>query len=637
MARKKKGENYVDITKKSSVTCVEWFHGYGGNALGLKRAIPGLQSVAVCERDAFVVANMVSKMEKGLLDAVPIWTDVTDFPCEPFGYQQLDFFAASYPCQGFSHAGKRLGVEDHRHLWPYCRHFIQRVRPGWVWLENVEGHVSLGLSTVLADLEEDGYTAAWGIFSASEVGAPHQRKRVFILAQRIDTGLQRGPESVEGRAEYQRHDGDILRAGLESGSEDVAHLVNEGLQGHSGDVNGEGREPGRPCRPTTEEGVCGGNVWPSRPGQPQHGWEPPRVVGNPGLLRQAVNEQQTTGVKQSSENGVVENPVQQRVQRGPGVPGRNDGSGQDGETALSGGGREDRCSNNSKTQPPVGLHVDGSSREVGAPLTSTPLMGYNTARGDYANQKERAREILQELREQIDAQNVQWTLGGFWSFFTEKILQSELRLDVWPQRVCYFIWAIQTGNEVEGKELPEMWFTKTAWGSPQRPEPREQLKKELDYAMCVLSYEIALERGKVPLERQSEMCDMRKWCEDAWVVSEALVPLTEIWKSTFNEESWANRAYFEAAGLGANRTDELRMLGNGVVPATAEKAFRVLYAELMHKPASSPKPPKELSGFSTQNSSETSMTGGWITPDCSDRRSDKSKQQGLSNQVKKIQ
>lgn len=132
--------------------------------------------------------------------------------------------------------------------------------------------------------------------------------------------------------------------------------------------------------------------------------------------------------------------------------------------------------------------------------------------------------------------------------------------------------------------------------------------------MCVLSYEIALERGKVPLERQSEMCDMRKWCEDAWVVSKALVPLTEIWKSTFNEESWASRAYFEAAGLGANRTDELRMLGNGVVPATAEKAFRVLYAELRAQTAptscacaateSCPRPPSAPSGFSTKDSPE---------------------------------
>jgi DNA (cytosine-5)-methyltransferase 1 len=358
-----KGENYVDITKKSSVTCVEWFHGYGGNALGLKRAIPGLQSVAVCERDAFVVANMVSKMEKGLLDAVPIWTDVTDFPCEPFGYQQLDFFAASYPCQGFSHAGKRLGVEDHRHLWPYCRHFIQRVRPGWVWLENVEGHVSLGLSTVLADLEEDGYTAAWGIFSASEVGAPHQRKRVFILAQRIDTGLQRGPESVEGRAEYQRHDGDILRAGLESGSEDVAYDMRPGGEGEQNEAGrGDKGDAG------VADDCCferGEGVWPSRPGCAQHGWEPPRVV---------------------------ENPVQQRVQRGPGVARGNDGSGPDGETALSGGGREDRGADRGQTQPPLGGNADGPAAGLDFPrctgLTDTELaeirewMGKGTNRTD---------------------------------------------------------------------------------------------------------------------------------------------------------------------------------------------------------------------------------------------------------------
>ena len=87
------------------------------------------------------------------------------------------------------------------------------------------------------------------------------------------------------------------------------------------------------------------------------------------------------------------------------------------------------------------------------------------------------------------------------------------------------------------------------------------------------------------MERQSEMRDMRRWCADAWAMSEALVPLTEIWKSTFNEESWADRAYFEAAGLGSNRTDELRMCGNGVVPQTAERAFRTLYAELCGRPA----------------------------------------------------
>ena len=227
----------MDITKKSVVTAAEWFYGYGGNALGLKRVIPGLRSVAVCERDAFVVANMVSKMEKGLLDAVPIWTDVTDFPTEPFGRGVLDFFAASYPCQGLSHAGKRMGVEDHRHLWPHCRRFIQCVRPGWVWLENVEGHVSLGLSTVLADLEEDGYTAAWGIFSASEVGAPHQRKRVFILAYRNDRGLT-GPS---------------VRPEQPGGAEAIS--TGEGNTNELALGNSIGRSHGEPKEQSAERGV----------------------------------------------------------------------------------------------------------------------------------------------------------------------------------------------------------------------------------------------------------------------------------------------------------------------------------------------------------------------------------------------
>jgi DNA (cytosine-5)-methyltransferase 1 len=305
----------VDITKQSVVTAVEWFYGYGGNALGLKRAIPGLRSVAVSERDAFVVANMVSKMEKGLLDSVPIWTDVTDFPTEPFGYQQLDLFIASYPCQGFSHAGKRLGADDPRHLWPYCRKFIAGTRPAFVWLENVEGHVSLGLSTVLADLEEDGYTAAWGIFSASEVGAPHQRKRVFILAY----------DRLQRQAVNELKTTGIVKCGSE---DELALRVSEGLQGHGGNVNGEGWGPEGPVGPVTEESVRG-TAWPSRPGQAQYGWEPPRVSGN------------------------MDDPKR-------GSCGQHNGP-EFGQGHLPKGADEARNETDSQTQPPLGGNINGTS------------------------------------------------------------------------------------------------------------------------------------------------------------------------------------------------------------------------------------------------------------------------------------
>jgi len=155
--------------------------GYGGIDLGLKRAIPNLRTIALSEIEAYACANLVAKMEQGLLDPAPIWTDVKTFPWAEF-HGKVGILTGGYPCQPFSAAGKRLGSDDPRHLWPYIADGISRMRPRQCFFENVEGHVSLGLSSVISDLEELGYRATWGIFSACEVGAPHQRRRVFILA-----------------------------------------------------------------------------------------------------------------------------------------------------------------------------------------------------------------------------------------------------------------------------------------------------------------------------------------------------------------------------------------------------------------------------------------------------------------------
>lgn len=173
------------MDNSKEVTCIEWFFGYGGNHLGLKRVIPNLRTVAICEIESYAIENILSKMEKGYLDAAPIWNNCKDFPTEPFK-DRVDIFVASYPCQPMSTSGKRLGKDDPRHLWPYVLHFTKEVRPRMCFFENVDGHVSMGLNTVISDLEQNGYKASWGVFSASEVGASHQRKRVFILAKRID-------------------------------------------------------------------------------------------------------------------------------------------------------------------------------------------------------------------------------------------------------------------------------------------------------------------------------------------------------------------------------------------------------------------------------------------------------------------
>jgi hypothetical protein len=168
------------VDSSQTITAVEWFFGYGGNHIGLKRVLPQLRLIAACEIEAYAVANMVAKMEAGLLDAAPIWTDCKTFPIESFR-GLVDFFIASYPCQGFSAAGQRKGQNDPRFLWPWVIRAVAVIQPRWVFFENVEGHVSLGLNTVISDLEAAGYCVAEGIFSAAECGAPQRRKRVFIL------------------------------------------------------------------------------------------------------------------------------------------------------------------------------------------------------------------------------------------------------------------------------------------------------------------------------------------------------------------------------------------------------------------------------------------------------------------------
>jgi site-specific DNA-cytosine methylase len=273
----------VDTTK--TITHISLCAGYGGIDLGLKRAIPSLRTIAFSEIESFACANLVSKMEKGFLDSAPIWTDLKRFPWSEFR-DRVDILSGGYPCQPFSSAGKRAGKEDPRHLWPWIADGIRILRPKVCFFENVEGHISLGLSSVISDLEELGYQVSWGIFSAREVGAPHQRKRVFILAHSAD----------------ERHEwSSIIRS------------------------------------PSASEAVerCGAWSWPSRPSEPQHGWEPPRVVGN----AESANGKSITGDHRGQQGSLGE---QEQVQLGGGDCG-----------AL----RE----SNWQAQPPLGGNPDGTS------------------------------------------------------------------------------------------------------------------------------------------------------------------------------------------------------------------------------------------------------------------------------------
>jgi DNA (cytosine-5)-methyltransferase 1 len=156
--------------------------GVGGLDLGVELATGGVaRTVCYVEREAHAAAVLVARMEEALLAPAAIWCDLTTFDGTEWR-GVVDLVVAGYPCQPFSTAGKRAGVDDPRHLWPHVARIIRECGAGLVLLENVPGHLSLGFDQVCRDLQGMDYRVAAGLFSAAEVGASHKRERLFILA-----------------------------------------------------------------------------------------------------------------------------------------------------------------------------------------------------------------------------------------------------------------------------------------------------------------------------------------------------------------------------------------------------------------------------------------------------------------------
>lgn len=235
--------------------------GYDGIGIGLRNVLGPCRTLAYVEIEAFACANLVAKMETGELDSAPIWTDLKTFPSHIFR-GCVDILTGGYPCQPFSAAGKRLGEDDPRHLWPYIREAVDAIQPRFCFFENVEGHVSLGLSDVLNDLGRMGYRTTAGLFSAEEVGAPHQRKRVFILAH-SGSGILR----VESR----------WIGWTDGEGAEVARIRGQGMADTSSSRRREAFASGSIQGEESHPDISG---WPSRPGEPQYEWEEPRTVAN---------------------------------------------------------------------------------------------------------------------------------------------------------------------------------------------------------------------------------------------------------------------------------------------------------------------------------------------------------------------
>jgi len=157
------------------------FAGAGGGILG--GHLLGWQTVCAVEWESYPACVLAARQNDGLLPPFPIWDDVQTFDGKPWS-GIVDVVSGGFPCQDISAAGKGAGIDGERSgMWGQMARIIREVRPRFVFVENSPMLTSRGLGRVLGDLAAMGFDARWGVLGAADVGANHQRDRIWIVAK----------------------------------------------------------------------------------------------------------------------------------------------------------------------------------------------------------------------------------------------------------------------------------------------------------------------------------------------------------------------------------------------------------------------------------------------------------------------
>ena len=227
------------------------FAGIGGLELGIKLAIPTYRTLVYVEREAYCAANLVARftecestMGQTAFAPAPVWDDIETFDAKRWA-ESTNLISAGWPCTDISLAGTGKGLDGERSgLWREVARCIREVGPDLVLLENSPALTVRGLDRVLGDLAECGYDAAWDVFSAggsgpNGCGAPHLRRRIFILAKRVPDAVSESvrhkPERGQGVAlPAERGDAEPRHLG-----EDLADAQRARLEGFRRDTGGE--------------------------------------------------------------------------------------------------------------------------------------------------------------------------------------------------------------------------------------------------------------------------------------------------------------------------------------------------------------------------------------------------------------
>jgi len=193
------------------------FAGAGGGILGGQ--LLGWRTICAVESNAYAASVLAARQNDGLLAPFPIWDDVRTFDGRPWR-GRVDVVSGGFPCQDISSAGKGAGISGERSgLWVEMARIIGEVRPRFAFVENSPMLTARGLGVVLGDLAALGFDARWGVLGAADVGAPHKRERIWIVAD-----ADRQQRGSGGMGQDARPDGrkDVRRRG-ESQSWDAAN------------------------------------------------------------------------------------------------------------------------------------------------------------------------------------------------------------------------------------------------------------------------------------------------------------------------------------------------------------------------------------------------------------------------------
>ena len=182
-------QHLPDKRRYRELTVGSLFSGIGGLDLGLERA--GMAVIWQSEIDPYA-----SRILTKHYPHVPNLGDITEIDWSTV--ERPDLVCGGFPCQPFSAAGRRRGIDDSRWLWPHFATCLRLVRPRWALLENVPGILTLGFGEVASDLAALGYDLEWECIPAAAVGAPHLRYRVFVVAHASSPGRQQEPRSAHG-------------------------------------------------------------------------------------------------------------------------------------------------------------------------------------------------------------------------------------------------------------------------------------------------------------------------------------------------------------------------------------------------------------------------------------------------------